>query len=219
TGRFAAPLVGLPPPGATIVGVYAMTSVIFQSLIDDAPGSIKDSNADNSSAATKSETFAPTTDEVTIDGNKGTITTQISATATKYLSRISVQIKMTQEGEVRDAAGALLYKISSGAIGTASGDFCPDVNGVASATYSFTGREEYFNKTGGSAGKSDRDFGGEVRFTASDDAKLATTMVRPSGGDFGAIMMTPIAKGIAGPFEKGWRSGVCIDVLVDPASK
>lgn len=216
-GRLASRAIGFPPPGAPIIGTYAMTTVVFQGLVSDQPGHITDSNADNSSPSTKSANLDPTTDEVEVEGNKGTITTTMSMSATKYLSRISVEIKMAQEGEVRDAkTGAVLYKISSGAIGNASGDFCPDANGVATATFSFTGREQHFDSKGTKTGQTDTDFGGQIRFKVNDDAKLTSAEVTPTGESLGGAMMAPIAQGTAGPYEKGWRSGVCVEVIVDP---
>jgi len=215
-GRLIAPRSDLPPQGATIIGVYAMTVVVFEGLISDAPLSIKDSNADNRGVTEKTADPQSTTDEVTVEGNKGKITTTIRARASLYLSRISVEIKLEQEGEVRDAkTGAVLYKISSGAVGTASGDFCPDSNGQASATFSFIGREGHFDSTGANIGNSDTSFGGELRFKVSDAAKLTTIDIIPNGA-LGGALMGSIAQGTAGPYEKGWRSGVCIQVLVDP---
>lgn len=204
-GRLAAPLAGLPPPGAPVFGTYLMTTVLFSDLI----GQVE--------AGTKSATLDPTTDEVTVSGNKGNITTTTTATVTASGSKVSLDITMKVEGEVRDAAtGAILYRISSEATGHADGDGCPDASGTARARMAFTGKEDYFNASGAKTGtRVSEGFGGEIRFKVDDNAKLSGVDLSPSG--HGAEIMLRIAATSAAPaFEKAWRSGSCIEVIVDP---
>lgn len=206
-GRLAAPFAGLPPPGAPVFGTYLMTTVLFNELVAQAAGG-KDS---------KTATLDPTIDEVTVSGNKGTITTTTTATVALNGSKVSLDITMKVEGEVRDAAtGAILYKISSEATGHADGDSCPDASGTARVQMAFGGKEDYFDASGTKTGtKVSESFSGEIRFKADDNAKLSGVEISPTG--HGAEIMLRIAATYAAPvFEKAWRSGKCIEVQVDP---
>lgn len=220
-GRLAARLPGLPSPGETLVGVYAMTSIVFPELVADEASYMNSDaklRAEDTSTTTKTGS-SESTDEVTVEGNKGTIKTTITFTASKVKSKVSLAITMKEEGEVRDAkTGAVLYKIQSEATGLSVGDFCPDTSGIASAFLSFTGQESYFDSAGAKTGTADRSFGGQVHYKADDSAKLVSTEV--SGGSMmGQVMVQTIAQATAGPYEKGWRSGACIEVVVDPGDK
>ena len=208
-GRLAAPLAGLPPDGAPVFATYLMTTVFFNELVAQA--------ASEKSSASKTATLAPDTDEVTVSGNKGTITTTTTATVTLDRSKVSLDIKMKVAGEVRDAVtGAVLYKVSAEATGHADGDACPDASGTARARMQFTGKEDQFDAAGAQTGSSVSEaFGGEIRFKVDDNAKLAGVEVSPNGQ--GAEIMLRLAATTAGPtFEKVWRSGTCVEVLVDP---
>jgi hypothetical protein len=54
-----------------------------------------------------------------------------------------------------------------------------------------------------------------------DSAKLAAVEISPTGqtGVLGAQLIRLAAQSAAPAFEQGWRSGMCIEVLVDPATK
>ncbi|MEO6350432.1 MAG: hypothetical protein ABIP53_07255 [Candidatus Limnocylindrales bacterium] len=185
-----------------------MTTVLFNDLI---------AQASEKAVGSKTATLAPETDEVTVSGNKGTITTTTTATVTLDRSKVSLDIKMKVAGEVRDATtGAVLYKVSAEATGHADGDACPDTSGAARARMQFNGKEDKFDSTGAQTGSSvSEGFGGEIRFKVDDNARLAGIDVSPNG--HGAEVMLRIAASTAGPaFEKVWRSGICIEVLVDP---
>jgi hypothetical protein len=221
-GRVAAPLVGLPSPGDTLIGTYAMTTVLFAGLIGDRPTTLAGTQDPNEKCpCTKSVNLDPTKDEVTVDGNKGTITTTMTATVMVSGSRVSVDLKMRIEGEVRDAkTGAVLFKIASESTGHADGDACPDATGVANASMSFTGSDDHFDGAGAKTGSSATSFGGQIRMRVDDSAKLAGVEVTASGqtGVFGAELIRQAALTAAPAFEKGWRSGMCIEVIVDPKS-
>jgi hypothetical protein len=216
-GRLAARLAGVPPPGAAIAGVYAMTSYVFDQMVADQPSYILSETAKtDTSSKTKSGTTDPTTDQVTVEGHKGSITTQFSFTASKIGSKISLELKMTQQGEVRDSTtGVVLYKISSEATGHAEGDFCPDASGIARATMTFTGREDHFDSKGTKTGSVEHSFGAQIRFRADENAKLVSTDLTPNGA-LGEFVMQFAAQAAAGPYEQAWRSGACIEIVVDP---
>jgi hypothetical protein len=218
SGRLAAPLRGFPP-GSEVFGTYLMTTVLFNTLIEKQTydtGHVT-SDTPETCPCTITGTLDPTKDEVTVAGNKGTITTTITVTATVNGSKIRLDMKMKTEGEVRDATtGAVLYKVSNEATGHAEGDVCPDSSGIANASMLFTGREDYFDSTGAKTGSSvSESFGGQLRIKADDNAKLASVDIVPTGGG-GDIMMRVAAQGAAPLFEKAWRSGMCIAVLVSP---
>jgi len=207
-GRLAAPVPGIPAPGSASFGTYAMTMVTFAMMVD--------SLTDKAPPGSMSAALDPTVDTVTIGGNKGKITTKIFVSAQKSASKISLIIN----GEVRDATtGALLFSITSEATGKATGDVCPDASGIAHAHMSFTGHEEYFDATGTKSGSSYEDYGSEMRFKADDDAKLAGVDFSPTGDDSGDLMIRLAARQAAPSFEKAWRSGICIEVLIDPPSQ
>ncbi|MDQ3097718.1 MAG: hypothetical protein M3Q61_06085 [Chloroflexota bacterium] len=204
-GRLAVPLGDLPAPGVPIFGTYLMTSVLFSELIGH--GEDKKGTA----------TLDPTTDEVTVAGSKGSITTTTTATVAISGSKVSLDITMKVEGEVRDAvSGALLYKVSNEATGHADGDACPDPSGAAVVQMSFTGKEDYFDASGAKTGsKVSEGFGGELRIKADENAKLAGIDLTPKGQG-AELMLRMAANSTAPPVEKYWRSGKCIEVLVDP---
>jgi len=208
-GRLAVPLGDLPAPGVPIFGTYLMTSVLFSDLIGR--------GQDGDCPCSKTATLAPTTDEVTVAGNKGTITTTTTASVTVSGSKVSLDITMKVEGEVRDAVtGALLYKVSNEATGHADGDACPDPSGAAVVHMSFTGKEDYFDASGAKTGsKVSEGFGGDLRIKADENAKLAGIDLTPKGQG-AELMLRMAANSTAPPVEKYWRSGKCIEVLVDP---
>jgi hypothetical protein len=209
-GHLAAPLRDFPPPGAASFGTYAMTVVVFEFLVSDLN--------DKGLPASKTEDLAPTVDTVTIGGNKGKITTQITASAGVTASKVSLLLRMKITGEVRDAAtGALLYKIDSETTGTATGDACPDASGIARAKMTFRGHEDYFN-AGGATSSSTEDYGGDIQIKADDNAKLAGVSVSASGGVMAEPLIRLAAKHAAPAFEKAWRSGICVAIEVDPES-
>jgi hypothetical protein len=218
-GRLAAPLRDLPPPGAPIFGTYIITTLVFDDLI----GRGRDTSPEAQAAVgekcpcTKTATLDPTTDEVTVGGNKGTITTTTTVSATVNGSKVSLDIKLKVEGEVRDAVtGAVLYKIANEATGHADGDACPDASGVAHATMAFGGHEDYFDASGAKSGSGvSEGFSGELRIKADDNAKLAGVDITTTGQG-GDLMIRLAADSAAPALEKDWRSGMCIAVLVDP---
>jgi hypothetical protein len=219
---YAAPLPDFPPPGAPIFGTYLMTTVVFNDLVAKQTSESKHPTTDSTEKCpcTKEATLDPTHDEVTVDGNKGIITTTISVKATLNASKISLDLKMKIEGEVRDAtSGAVLYKVSSEASGHADGDVCPDASGVAKAQMSFSGKEDYFDKNGAKTGTGVTEgFGGRLEMKVNDDAKLAGVDVIATGAG-GDLFMGIAARGAAPAFEQAWRSGMCIAVLVSPTSQ
>jgi hypothetical protein len=146
-GRLAAPRGDLGAPGAPVFGTFLVTSSTFNSMIETQTSDLNvHSDTPEKCPCTKEATFDPTTDEVTVQGNKGTIRTTMSVKGTFNGSKVSIDIKMKVEGEVRDAkSGALLYKISAEANGHADGDACPDTSGVVHANMSFGGTEDYFD--------------------------------------------------------------------------
>ena len=220
-GRLAAPSRDIGLPGAPVLGTYLMTTQLFTDLIGTRSYDATHVTSDTPEKCpcTKEATLDPTKDEVSIEGNKGTITTTMTVKATVGGSKISVDIKLKVEGEVRDAkTGALLYKISSEATGHAEGDSCPDASGVAHATMSFGGNEDYFDSSGAKTGnRVFESFGGQVSVRADDNAKLAAVEVTPSGQG-GQLMVEMAMRGAAPAFEKAWRSGMCIQVVVSPNS-
>ncbi|MDQ2952394.1 MAG: hypothetical protein M3R54_09040 [Chloroflexota bacterium] len=221
-GRVAAPLQGVPTPGDIIVGTFAMTTVAFIGLIESRSSAARnvESFSKEQCPCSIERTFDPTKDEVTVEGNKGTIFTTFSAKVTVSGSKLSMDLKLKVEGEVRDAkTGALLYKISNEATGHADGDSCPDTSGVVTATFTFGGHEDYFDATGAkTASDAFDDFGGQLRVKADDNAKLAGVEIHPAG-DKSGFMLELAARGTAPAFEKAWRSGLCIEVVVDPRFK
>lgn len=215
-GRLAAPFVGLPPPGAPVFGTFAMTVIAFSTFVSDLSAPSSSAPAEKC-PCTKSETFEPTKDEVTIEGNKGTILTTLSAIATINGSRISLDLKMKVEGEVRDAkTGAILFKIANEATGHAEGDVCPDASGTARASMAFSGRETHFDSSGAPVGSGVTEgFGGELRIRADEQAKLSGVELTPTGA-FGEPLMRVAGQIVAPAFEHAWRSGLCIAVLFSP---
>jgi hypothetical protein len=199
-----------------------MTTVVFEGLIESRSfDATRTSTVANEKCPCTIEGSAvPEKDEVTVAGNKGTIFTTMSAKATVSGSKLSVDIKVRVDGEVRDAkTGAVLYKIAEEATGHADGDSCPDGSGVVTANLSFGGHEDQFDATGAQVGtRVIDDFGGQLRIRVNDSAKIAGVDIRPSGGGSG-FMMEIASRGIAPAFEKAWRSGMCIEVLIDPKSK
>ena len=210
-GRLAAPMIGLPPPGAASFGTYFMTSYAFSELM----GKL----SEKSPPGSLTTDMKPTTDTVTIAGNKGIITTLVTVSAQVSASKVSVLIRTKVTGEVRSAAtNAVLFKIDSEATGSATGDACPDSSGVARAKVTFRGHEEYFDASGGKTGSSTEDYGSDIQFKTDDSAKLASADASPTGDVGNDLMMAFTVKMAAPGFEKAWRSGICIEVVVDPES-
>lgn len=219
-GRLAAPRNGLPPPGAQVLGAYLITTQGFDSLLQkttETMGLNEKGQPIETCPCSKTETVPLTTDEVTVEGNKGTIRSTMTMSATFNGSKVSLDITIKVEGEVRDAAtGALLYKISNEATGHADGDVCPDASGTARAYMLFGGHEDYFEASGGKTGKRvSESFGGELRIRADDSARIAGVDISPTGQG-GELMMRLAAQSTAPAFEKAWRSGACVAVIVSP---
>jgi hypothetical protein len=168
----------------------------------------------------------PTVDHVKIGDNKATITTTTTMTlAWGGGGKVSLDIVVNVTGEVFDANGVFLYRIQNEATGHADGDVCPDASGIAQAHLKFSGREDYFYANGTKSGKGVVEgFGGDVRITANDNATLAGVEISSSGalaaGVLGGALAHELvrltAAGAAPAFAKAWRSGICIEVLVDP---
>ena len=221
-GRLAAPRRDLPAPGVPVFSAYIMTSMVFTDLI----GRGQDTSAEAQAAqgekcpCTKTGSLGDTVDEVTVAGNKGTIKTSTTATATVNGSKVSVDIKIKVSGEVRDGVtNAILYKVENGASGHADGDACPDATGTARGRMTFDGYEDQFDSNGAKVGsRKSEQFGGEMGIRADDNAKLAGVDLKTSGQG-AALLMKWAATAAAPAFEKAWRSGMCIEVLVDPDGK
>ncbi|MEP7228568.1 MAG: hypothetical protein ABI785_14485, partial [Gemmatimonadales bacterium] len=210
-GRLAAPAIGLPPPGAASFGSYFMTSWAFNELVSQ----LGETSAHAGSLTADNPV---TTDTVTIGGNTGKITTLVTVSASKGASKVTVIVRTKVSGEVRDGTGAILFKIESEATGAASGDACPDTSGAAHAKFTFRGREDYFDATGATTTGSNENYESDFTFKADDSAKLASVDFT-STGDVGNDLMMRFAATTAAPsFETAWRSGICIDVQVDPES-
>jgi hypothetical protein len=218
-GRFAAPLSGVQPPGAPTLFTYIMTAELFNSSIARGQDTTPEAQAavGEKCPCTTTSKVPFTTDEVTVGGNTGTITTTMTATQTVSGSKVSLDITLSVAGEVRDAAtGAVLYKIANDYTGHADGDACPDASGIARGTMTFGGSETYFDASGAKSGSGVTErFGGEMRIKADDNAKLAGVDLSTTGK--GADLLMRLAAQNAAPaFEKGWQSGMCIAVLVTP---
>jgi hypothetical protein len=192
-----------------------MTSVVFPMMIESKTGITSTTN--EMCPCTVAETFKPTTDEVTVAGNKGKIFTTLSATATINGSKVSIDLKLRVEGEVRDAnTGALLYKVAREATGHADGDACPDTSGIAHASMTFAGHEDYFDSSGAKTGSGATEgFSGQMRFRADEKASLAGVDLTTTGSA-GEPLIRQAAMSAAPAFEKAWRSGLCVAVLVSP---
>ncbi|HEY8825747.1 MAG TPA: hypothetical protein VIP07_12805 [Candidatus Limnocylindria bacterium] len=228
SGKGAAPLADLPPPGAEIFGAYVVTSAIFELAIEktyEQGARTGESYADGKCpcAGTVSD---EKNDQVTIDGNKGMITTTTTMTlAWGGGSKVSLDLVVKVSGEVRDAAGAFLYRIQNQTTGHAEGDVCPDATGSARAQLSFNGREEYFHANGTKSGKGVIEgFTGDLRVKADENGTLAGVDIMTTGGlDAGTLskqlgfeLVRLTANRVAPTFEKAWRSGICVEVLVSP---
>jgi hypothetical protein len=217
-GRLAAPLRGLQPPGAPTLFTYIITSEAFNHQLACGDCGVRTTGIDPPKCpCTVTSTDPFSTDQVTIGNNKGTITTTMVATQTVNGSRVTIDLTLKVNGEVRDAAtGAILYKIANEYSGHADGDACPDASGIARATMTFSGRETYFDSSGAKSGSGvTESFGGELRVKADDNAKLAGVDLSTTGR--GAdLLMRMAAQNAAPAFEKGWRSGMCIALLVSP---
>jgi hypothetical protein len=215
-GRLAAPLTDLAGVGA-VFGAYLMTTQAFDGFIE-LGDSGKRTGGDNVPKCPCTETIVdrPFVDEVSVDGNPGLITTTMSATVTASGSKVSIDLVVKVGAEVRDASGALLYKISNEGTGHADGDGCPDASGTAHAHMLFGGHEDYFNAAGTKTGSGvSESFGGEMRIRVDDNAKIAGVDISPVGQG-GEFMMRLAAQSAAPMFEKVWRSGTCIALLVSP---
>jgi len=217
-GRLAAPLSGVQPPGAPTLFTYIMTSEAFNFMIACGECGVRTGGLNPPKCpCTVTSTDPFTTDEVTVGGNKGTITTTMTATGTVNGSNVSIDVTMKVDGEVRDAAtGAVLYKIANEYTGHADGDACPDASGIARGTMTFGGRETYFDASGAKSGSGVTEgFSGQMRFKVDDNAKLAGVDLTTTGK--GADLLLRMAAQNAAPaFEKGWQSGQCIALVVTP---
>jgi hypothetical protein len=216
-GRLAAPRNGIPPPTAPVLGTYLITTVGFSSAME-----IPEYTGPDVCPCTKTETSPINTDvpdEVAINGNKGTITTTMTASATVNKSKVSMDITIKIDGEVRDGkTGALLYKVASQSTGHIDGDACPDASGTATAHMLFSGSEDYFDSNGAkTSSRVSESFGGEMRVRVDDNAKIAAVDIKPTGQG-GEFMVRLAAQSIGPSMEKAWRSGMCIAVLVSPES-
>ena len=210
-GRLAAPILDLSPPGAPVFGTYLMTTVLFNELITHG-----NEGQEGECPCSKTATVPASTDEVSVGGNTGTITTTTTATVTANGSKLSLDLTVKMSGEVRDAVtGAVLYKIANEATGHADGDACPDATGTARAHLAFGGREDYFTATGARSGSGvSESLTGEVRIKVDDNAQIAGVDITSTGG--GDLLIQLAATSAAPQFEKAWRSGLCIAVLVSP---
>jgi hypothetical protein len=208
-GRLAAPLPGLPPPGAPVLSTYILTTMLFDGMMAGGQG--------GTCPCSKTLTLDPTTDVVTVAGNKGTITSTVTVSLTGVGSKVSIDLRLEQSGEVRDSVtGEVIYKVANRATGHAEGDACPDASGVARGSMTFGYREDYFDRSGAKTGRNvSESFGGEIRVKADDNARLAGVELSTTGkgADF---LMRMAAQDAAPAFEKGWRKGSCIAVLVSP---
>lgn len=193
-GRLAAPLPDVPPASQATVGAFAMTTQGFEMLVSSLAGSLTsvvDYTKNCPPPCSVTKTFDPTTDEVTIAGNKAKITTTVTAVATVNGSKVSLDITVKVEGEVRDSAtGAFLYRIVIEATGHADGDACPDPSGTARARLVFGGRESYFHANGT---RSESAIGGgwsaDLRIKVDDNAALAGVDLTTTGGDGAHFIM------------------------------
>lgn len=214
-GRLAAPLRDLPPLEETILYTFLVTMDGFDFLISGGDMSGSDSSGRRKCPCSKSGMLGNTTDEVTVAGNKGLILTTALATATVNESRVIVDLSVKTTGEVRDAVtGEILYRIATEATGHADGDTCPDASGTARAHLTFSYHEDYFSGSGAKSGSLSEGFGGELRIIADDNARVARVDLTTTGRN--ADFWLPMAARMAAPaFEKGWRSGMCIEVVVN----
>ena len=74
---------------------------------------------------------APEKQNVTVAGNPGVITTDMTMTVAYDGSKVSMDVKVEISGEVHDAkTGAMLFRIQSTGTGHADGDACPDASGT-----------------------------------------------------------------------------------------
>jgi hypothetical protein len=80
----------------------------------------------------------------------------------------------------------------------------------------FTGHEDHFSSDGSKSGSGvDEGFNGSIRIKVDDNAKTAGVDIT-ANGQGGALLIRLAAQSAAPEFEKFWRSGKCIAVLVSP---
>ena len=256
-----------PPPGMSFLGPWVTSLAILDAGL---------------AQGASSSTPKPTTSEIAIGPNKGTVTTQLSSKVVPTGSRLVIDVDYKTSGEVSDANGALVFRIQGTGHAHLDVQGCPDAQGVAPATLEFTGDELYFVGAGdaGSSGHSWRQEDvADARIFASDEAALdhqtidMKTKQAVKGGTRGpgadqssltastidigtSVTITPGQGGVptvdgtinynghgttraeidkaikadqamvygsvqfaATAAEKFWRSGKCVEVVVDPNSK
>jgi hypothetical protein len=227
----AAPLPGLSPPAGGTLGAYLMTTIVFEAALEKAyeTGARSGEGYRDGTKCPCKGAFGdpPTTDTVTIDGNKGVITTTTTSAITwGGGGKVSFDLSVKVDGEVFSPSGVFLYRIRMETTGHADGDVCPDASGIARAKLSFGGREDYYQANGTKTGKGVIEgFSGDLRIKADDSGVLSGVDISTSGGldagalsqQLGAEMIRMAAARLAPAFEKAWRSGVCIEVQVSPA--
>ena len=213
-----APLADVPPPGSSTIGMYAMAIVVFKSMVEDHTiADPRTPTADQNCPCTNGKQFDPYVTDLVAGDLKGHIVTTFGGTVTVSTSKVSADLTLKIYAELRDASGALVYRIEEESSGHAEGDVCPDASGVAHATMSMHGKEAYFDEHGVRTGSGARDMSGEFRFKADDNATLVDVGV--SGNGKGAdFLMSLAAQNFAPAFEKAWRSGTCIAVVADPGT-
>lgn len=119
----------------------------------------------------------PQTENVTIAGNPGVISTQMTLTVAFDGSKVSMDVKIEISGEIHDAkTGAMIFRIESTGSGHADGDACPDASGTAKLHFEFTAKENYFNgadPAGGTVGYGlNQSYAADVTVRVDDNAKM-----------------------------------------------
>jgi hypothetical protein len=226
----ASSLVGLSPPGGT-TGAYLWTTLAFELVIDKAyeTGARTGQSYSDGVKCPCKGTIAdpPTTDTVTIDGNRAVIaTTTTMSVAWGGGGKVTMDLSLKLDGEVFSPSGVFLYRIRMETTGHAEGDVCPDGSGIARAKISIGSREEYYHANGTKTGKGVVEgFSGDIRVKADDNGTLSGVDFSTTGGldagslsqQLGSEMVRMTAARLAPAFEKAWRSGICIEIQVNPA--
>jgi hypothetical protein len=190
-------LVSQITPGSTIFGPWEFTTTFYERMMTNGLGNTRIVNdrdtlpnctpGDGTCTGKEpprlppgqesgSETYTgePSTQQVTIGGNAGTITSTATVTAAFDGSKLSMDLEIKIHGEIHDASGATTVRIESVGKGHIDGDACPDASGIARAHIAFSASETYYGSgiTGSGYGLR-QDFSADVRIHADDQANLA----------------------------------------------
>ena len=118
----------------------------------------------------------PQTEVVTVAGNPGVISTQMTLKVGYDGSKLSIDVTIEMYGEIHDSTGATIFRIESTGTGHADGDACPDASGTTKLHIEFTAKENYFNgadPAGGRVGYGlNQTYTADVTVRADDSANM-----------------------------------------------